>query len=524
MAEAIEKLNIFSKENLIKTLVVLVVCAITGVLVNDQYKSVFLFLVGAMIFIGLSLAIFKKPYFGLFLVAFFLPFERLGSFEMGSMTVRISQVFALITLIAFFLVSLAKKKNNYVKNPLIIFVFLFTGVSVLSLANAQNISRSLTILGFNFFVMLVALVIPSLINSKELFKKIVWVILLSGLVVSIYGLFQFVGDMIGIPKEITGLRDIYTSQVFGFPRIQGTSSEPLYFGNFLLIPLGICLAMILSRKRGKQDEIDNGLILGQETKKQKNNKTNRLLNLSAPIVLFVILGLMVLNLVLTVSRGAYLGFAGMLVLFALFYFKSFFSPKRIIIIAAIAIIAIVSTIYLLKFTRKDVNIKNFTAQATEFEEGASIEERYSTYKQAWFLIQRNPILGVGIGGFGPEVAQGPISIPKNGWAIVNNEFLEIWAETGIFGLLIFLAMIFFIFFRTLKVWFKSDDFMDKTLVVGLTVAFAGILIQYMTFSSLYIIHIWFLIGLIIAGQNLALRKFQIPNSKQITKDKLQNRI
>ncbi len=503
MALAIEKLNIFSKENIVKTIVVLVVCAITGVLVNNQYKSVFVFLIGAMIFIGLSLIIFKKPYFGLFLVAFFLPFERLGSFEVGSMTVRISQVFAMITLLVFAMVSLAFKKNNYVKNPLVIFVFLFTGVSVLSLVNAQNITRSLTILGFNFFVMLVALIIPSLINSKELFKKMVWVILLSSLVVAIYGLFQFVGDMIGIPKEITGLRNIYTSEVFGFPRIQGTSSEPLYFANFLLIPIGICLALILARKKG---DVKDNISIAEEGKKKLTKTQKIIFELGGSAVLFIILGLTTLNLVLTVSRGAYLGFAGMLVLFAIFYFKSFFSPKRIIIIATIAIIAIVSTIYLLKFTRKDVNLKNFTEQATEFEEGASIEERYSTYKQAWFIIQRNPLLGVSVGGFGPEVAQGAMSVPKNGWAIVNNEYLEIWAENGIFGLLIFLGMIFFIFFRTIKVWMKSNDFIVKTLVIGMTIAFAGILIQYMTFSSLYIIHIWFLIGLIIAGQSLALKK------------------
>jgi len=503
MALAIEKSNIFSRENIVKTIVVLVACAITGVLVNDQYKSVFVFLIGAMVFIALSLAIFKKPYFGLFLVAFFLPFERLGSFEAGSMTIRISQIFALITLLVYIITSLALKKNNYIKNPLIIFVFLFTGVSILSLVNAQNMSRSLTILGFNFFVMLVALIIPSLINSKELFKKMVWVILLSSLVVAIYGLFQFVGDMIGIPKEITGLRNIYTSEVFGFPRIQGTSSEPLYFANFLLIPIGICLALILARKKG--DIKDNIFVVTDE--KKKLTKMQKIISeLGGSTILFIILGLVTLNLVLTVSRGAYLGFAGMLVLFALFYFKSFFSPKRIILISTIAIIAIVSTIYLLKFTRKDVNIKNFTEQATEFEEGASIEERYSTYKQAWFIIQRNFLLGVGVGGFGPEVAQGPMSVPKNGWAIVNNEYLEIWAENGIFGLLIFLAMILFVFFRTIKVWVKSNDFILKTLVVGMTVAFFGILIQYMTFSSLYIIHIWFLIGLIIAGQSLALRK------------------
>ena len=151
----------------------------------------------------------------------------------------------------------------------------------------------------------------------------------------------------------------------------------------------------------------------------------------------------------------------------------------------------------------------FLGQATEYEEGASIVERFSTYHKAWELIKRNPWLGVGIGGFGPEVAPGSHVVPKEGWQIVNNEYLELWAETGIFGLLSFLLLVFIIVIRSIKVWLRSNDVFAKTVVVGLTIAFLGILAQYMTFSILFIMHIWVLIGIIVASQNIALGNIKL---------------
>ena len=487
------KLTIFNRENWLKTGVVLVCSLIVGILVNYCYKEALIYILGAIIFTGLVLGIMRRPFLGVLLVVFFLPFESLGSFELAGMTVRISQVFALITLLAWLAVFLVKKRNFFARNPLIAPIFLFAGISILSLVNASNLKRSLIVFIFVFFVMMVSLVIPNYVKSKKCLRKIVWIILLSSLLVTIFGLYQFAGDMVGLPKEMTGLRSIYTSSVFGFPRVQGTSSEPLYFANFLLIPIGLCLALVLQRKKDgllNKDKLSNCCIV-------------KLLN--SKLFVWVVLGLAILNLVLTLSRGGFLGMGIVLLLSGIVYFRSLFSFRRILIIGLIVIMAAGATIYLLKFTRKDKNIDVFMRQATEFEEGSSIVERFSTYHMAWELIKRNPILGVGIGGFGPEVAKGAHVVPRNGWLIVNNEYLELWAETGILGLLLFLLLVAIVIIRSIKVWLRSNDVFVKTVVIGLTIAFCGILAQYMTFSILFIMHVWVLIGLIVAGQNLVLK-------------------
>jgi hypothetical protein len=59
--------------------------------------------------------------------------------------------------------------------------------------------------------------------------------------------------------------------------------------------------------------------------------------------------------------------------------------------------------------------------------------------------------------------------------------------------------------RSVKAWRKAkSDPLLRAILVGLTAALCGILVQYNTFSVLYITHIWFTIGLLITVQNIIL--------------------
>jgi O-antigen ligase len=183
------------------------------------------------------------------------------------------------------------------------------------------------------------------------------------------------------------------------------------------------------------------------------------------------------------------------------------SPKKIIIITLILVTALTSAYGFLLFTDRKKNIEIFIDQAMTYTEGAGVEERFSTYDEAISMIKEYPIIGGGIGNFGPYVARNPNLQPKEGFAIVNNEFLEIWAEQGIIGLLIFLSLIFIIIIRSIKALMRQNaNPYLKTVLIGLLFAYLAILVQYQTFSTLYILHFWFLIGLIAAVQNLLFQK------------------
>ena len=84
------------------------------------FKLAPVMVLGGIVGLALILIIFRQPIFGVFLITFFLPFERIGSFELGGMTIRASQVFALATILAWLATFLAKKKDFSAKNPTII--------------------------------------------------------------------------------------------------------------------------------------------------------------------------------------------------------------------------------------------------------------------------------------------------------------------------------------------------------------------------------------------------------------------
>jgi O-antigen ligase len=136
--------------------------------------------------------------------------------------------------------------------------------------------------------------------------------------------------------------------------------------------------------------------------------------------------------------------------------------------------------------------------------GASYDERVATIDEAVQAWREHPLLGIGIGSYGPYTAPHPAYIPKDGWKIVNNEYIEILSETGLTGLFFFILFIVWLMGRSLQAIKKARDEYLKAIMIGLSAAFVGILVQYLTFSTLYIMHIWFLVGFMIAVQNIIL--------------------
>ena len=84
--------------------------------------------------------------------------------------------------------------------------------------------------------------------------------------------------------------------------------------------------------------------------------------------------------------------------------------------------------------------------------------------------------------------------------------IEILAEGGIMAFIPFILLIILIFFRGIAAFLKTGDKLLKTILIAFLLAFFAILVQYLTFSTLYIIYIWFLIGLIGAVSNVVAEK------------------
>src|SRR3990167_2667983 len=236
------------KENII-WLVIAIFAALFLALVISKFAAISAAIIPVLL-IGLVLAffIFRNPELGWFLIVFFLPFERVPTVNLGGVDVKINTVLGFITLFAWIL-ALAFNPKNYKVSPhaLAIPLVIFVLTMVLSLTHAIALTRAIEVLVFILFTIALAILAANIVNTKEILNKTLIVLFASSLLVGFFALFQFAGDVIGLPQQITQLKTGYTSSVFGFPRIQAFSMEPLYLANYLLIPIMVGLAFFINR-------------------------------------------------------------------------------------------------------------------------------------------------------------------------------------------------------------------------------------------------------------------------------------
>lgn len=425
--------------------------------------------------IVLYVTFLRWPAFGLLAVVFLLPFERIGAVDFAGMTVRPSQVVAVALIAAWLTRSAWRGKLAWRPQPLLIPLCAYLIVLGISLTHAANPTRGLFVYAFMAFTLAVGILIPQVIRTEAQANRAVYVLLVTTAIVSAFGLFQFLGDLAGLPTSLTGLRDLYTKDVLGFPRVQSTALEPLYFANYLLLPLSLLTASLFSRVQRK------GFF-------------------GLPLLL-----LAGLAFVLTVARGGYLAFAASFAVIVGFSLRQFLRPGRILAFAASVVVIGALAAQLLGSGTDAFSAKKFTEHITNLFTGASYEERIATFDLAEQAFREQPLVGIGPGQFGPYASINPAYEPKDGWKIVNNLTLEVLAEAGLLGLLALALAFTILIVRSIQAIHRTRSPNVRALLVGGLAAVVGILVQYQTFSILYIMHVWVAVGLLVAFQNLALR-------------------
>lgn len=451
------------------------VMAVLAVVLGYASLRVFpLYLFGGIVALGLLFVILRNPWHGMLMLAFFIPFERLGSADIAGFTLRPSQMVAALTMLALLLWFLKERTMDLPKNPTVLPLLAFAAVGVLGLFNAPNLQRSVLVFGFTLFTMTISIIVPFLVNSPERLRTLLRWFSYSFILVTLFGLFQFAGDLAGLPTSITGLRELYTKEILGFPRVQSTALEPLYFANYLLTPLCVLLALFLHNRGDFKPHVLLGLFVLGST-----------------------------NLVLTVARGGYISFAASALLLLAYYFVN----KKLLTFRNIGLAllgTIVASVIVLQVVSFEEISEGFITHVVNIFDGASFNERVEMFEVAGRAFDEHPLIGIGSGSFGPYESGHPYLVPEHGWRIVNNEYLELLAENGIFGFAAIILVFLMVLVRSVKALVHGKDAFVKTVLLGVLAGFCGILVQYNTFSILYIVHIWFTIGMLIALQNIAL--------------------
>ncbi|OGS17535.1 MAG: hypothetical protein A3J83_03070, partial [Elusimicrobia bacterium RIFOXYA2_FULL_40_6] len=239
------------------------------------------------------------------------------------------------------------------------------------------------------------------------------------------------------------------------------------------------------------------------------------------VMLWFAMALCLCCILLTKTRSAWLALS-LSVIFVLFNLqdreKKTFAVYRKWVLIILGFFVLIS-LFILPFEKSIPGLLiNRSAPAFNLEEG-STKSRLLIYESALRMIKDSPIMGKGIGVFGFHYPDYLSKVMERKAHTVNieevteahNEYLQVWAETGIFGLMIFLSII--------VLYFKENT-NGSYLTTGFFAGVLAVLIDSIFSFPLHIVPIaitfWIFLGLTAAFRNICLEKNGKSNSTAYT--------
>lgn len=302
------------------------------------------------------------------------------------------------------------------------FLIIFLFVQFLGTLFARNINEAFNELAV-FIIEGVAIyvLITNVVRTRQLLRRILWVLLLAGVVLSVVPLYQQVtGNFDNLYGGFgqTSERGFRTGEedLFGEvrqARLAGAIGEQNRFAQVLLmlVPLGLFQFWSLS----------------------KQAKALRLLTLLATVVIFT-------GVLLTFSRGAAVAIGLMIFIMAL---------MRLIKWRQLAIVLLIMILLPLLLPQYGTRLAtlttlpNFFSPDTNVDDGV-FESRTTEMVAAFLVFADHPLIGVGPGMFkyysatyGDQVNPGVLEGTRES----HNLFLGIAADHGVLGLISFLGII-----------------------------------------------------------------------------------
>lgn len=199
----------------------------------------------------------------------------------------------------------------------------------------------------------------------------------------------------------------------------------------------------------------------------------------------VALGVILLATLGTLSRGALVGLAAMLVLAIL--------TRAISLRAALGVLVAVSAIVGATITTFPEAVQTSLYQKADVAE-QNVSERLDLWRAATAMTTDNPVLGRGPGGFGLYQQDYRDRLPDDvthRLDVAHNTYLEISAELGIVGLAAFLLLLALALLSAWSRWRRDGE----RLAAAVCVALGGACVTAAFLTEQYFLPLWLLIAM-----------------------------
>lgn len=445
-----------------------------------------------------------KPNWIFFIFIFSLPFTKAGQLRIGESLILPSQI--LIILFMFFLIFYRRARQEAVlsipKTNINIPLAIFLMVCILSIFQSYTIPlnyKDFILAGmrnrpFVKSITQVSLLIPavlsyyltvSFLKNRELLTKAIKIWFFTLASISIYGIYQFIGYYLKWPYadyyiQSFDFRYLAFLNYFKLARVSSVTLEPTFLPMYIISMLPLAIALLVN----------------------KVYIIKRYLLIMLISVSFICLLLTFAANIIFILIGIFLS----LIIFLRYWKYKFYQ----IIISVTAIVLLISVII---YYQQILDKLRFELNTYDYSFHISAFHRTVCWKTAFNMFLKHPFFGVGIGNFAhnftdniphPEILElmQHTGMPR----ITNNIFLEVLAETGIFGFLSFISIFFFLLKGPIKRIISFKDKFYDTITLGLVLGFMGIMFAHLSSSAFHFPYVWVLMGLITASEYLASKK------------------
>ncbi len=401
--------------------------------------------------------ILNLPEFGLVLTVFFLPFFSF----LPHPTVAAAAV-CVTVLLSTLLKLLRGKRSLYFEAADLaalgfLLLLLFGGVVTLGGAPSFRLALVLVLFGLTYFVVL------ALIKSTEWLERCLNALMVSSLLVSFCGIVEWA---LGKASAVWQDQEIFDT-ISG--RIVSLWENPNVLAEYLIVTFFVSFGCLIGLKKA-------------------SGKLLALLSLAASGFC----------LILTWSRGAWLGVAVAFVLMLLVL-----SYKFVPVVLLLVVGGIVSFVFLPEaFAERVSSILTFS--------DSSVLYRLNIWKGCSALIRRTFLTGVGVGEEAFSQAYHSFALPGiEGAPHSHNLFMQIVIELGVMGLLVFVIFLV-LMLRSVFTLFRARSMKPSTSVMALVLTssvFALLingLTEYIWYNPRIFLLFWLILGLVGAARRLGM--------------------
>lgn len=458
-----EKDKLYLEERPIIELPILIKLAIVGAALILGLLALFLpwyFAILAFFSLGFLIAIFFDPYFGLliFLVGSLLHPVEFFADVLGPLHLSRNLAFGVLLMWIFHIMVYRDFKVIKTKQNIIIFLF---GVT-LFVSSFRYFDFSFpTFLEFIKLLILYFLVV-NLVKTKKKFLIVIWSLVILGLVACLIGVYQ----------HVHGIGVDYGEGVI---RIRGTALDPNDYAMHLVILIPLIFALFFNYH-----------------------------NFITRMLLTVVFFLLIVNVIFTYSRGGMLALAFVLASSVLWFGFKYKKKALAVILLAVALLITVPLVPVQYWAR---------AKSISDLSDPAIKARLDVWKTGLEMMKDAPFRGIGLGVFKYEYAERAFmstDIRTRTALFAHNAYLQIGAETGIFGLAFFLLLLFFSWQdlkKAEKNFQKRNDNLFSGLALGLRLGLLGFLVCAVFLTQAFLTMLWLILPLAVVVKEFSIEAY-----------------